>query len=144
MRIINAWLIIGIIGVCVFGSHFGIQYGRAMLGRKDMWWTPKAMALPLEQTRREFELFINNELLQSRIKQGTLLAIDPEGNAYPVVSENVTVRLNNWHKTKASFLHIAVFTALLLGISLTSLIVGAIQYLENSKALANKPDAGDA
>ncbi|MBN1907699.1 MAG: hypothetical protein JW927_21660 [Deltaproteobacteria bacterium] len=143
MRRINAWLIIGIIGVCVFGYNFGIQYGRAMFGPKDMWWTPKAMALPLEQTSQEFELFVNDELLQSRIKQGTLLAIDREGKTYPVVSEDVSVRLNNWHKIKASFLHSAAFTALLLGISLMSLIIGAIQCFGN-KMFVNKPDAGDA
>lgn len=140
MRKINAWLIIGIIGVCVFGSHFGIQYGRAMLGRKDIWWTPKTMALPLEQTRQKFELFVNDELLQNRIKQGTLLVINQEGKTSPVVSDYVKVRVNNWDKTRASFLHTTIFTALLLGISLMSLIVGVIQYFGNK----NKPDAGDA
>jgi hypothetical protein len=89
-------------------------------------------------------VFVNDELLQSRIERGALLAIDPEGKTYPVVSKDVAVRLNNWHKTKASFLHAAVFSALLLGLSLMSLVVGAIQCFGNNKALANKPDAGDA
>ncbi len=52
----------------------------------------------------------------------------------PVVSDGIMVRLNNWHKTKASFLHTAVYMALLLGASLMSLVIGIVQMLVGKNA----------
>jgi hypothetical protein len=143
MRKLNPWLIIGIIGVSVFGSQFGIHYGRAVWGRSDIWWTPKSMALPFNDTRRQFEIFLNDELLQNHLERGSLSATDLKGQPYHVVSDDITVRLNNWHKIKASRLHSAVFMALLLGISLMSLIVGMTQFFAGNKDNAKYLNAGD-
>ena len=52
----------------------------------------------------------------------------------PVVTGDIVVRLNNWHKTKASFLHTAAYMALLLGASLMSLVIGIVQMLVGKNA----------
>lgn len=131
---INAWLIFGIIGVSLFGSQFGIYYYRAVWGDAEIWWTPKAMALPLRDTRNEFELFFKDELLQEHLKRGALSATDQNGQPMPVVADDIAVRLNNWHKTRASFLHTAVYLALFLGAALMSLVFGIAQMLAGKKA----------
>jgi hypothetical protein len=135
MHKINGFLITGIIGVAVIGSHFGVQYGRAVWGSNDRWWTPKSMALTLSETRHNFELFVRGELLQNHLKKGTLSAIDSQGESYRLVPEDIQVRLNNWHKVKSSMLHSAVLAAFLLGISVMSLAVGVIQLVVEKKNL---------
>ena len=97
----NAWLLIGIIGISLFGSQFGIRYGRAVWGDPYIWWTPKTMALALNDTRQDFEIFLNDELLQNHLERGSLSAADLKGQSSRVVSDDITVRLNNWHKSKA-------------------------------------------
>lgn len=134
---INAWLIFGIIGISLFGSQFGIYYYRAVWGNAEMWWTPKTMELTLNDTRNEFEIFLNDELLQDHLKRGSLSAIGSNRKPVQVVSDDIGVRLNNWHKTRASFLHTAVYMALLLGASLMSLVIGIAQMLAGKTA--NKP-----
>ena len=144
MRKINGWLLIGIIGIAVFGSHLAIQYGQAVWGNSDMWWTPRSMALPLSETRQNFELFVRGELLQRHLDRGSLSAIDSQAGRYSFVPEDVEVRLYNWQKVKSSMLHIAVLAAFMLGISVMSLIVGIIQFVAKNKATANKANADNA
>jgi hypothetical protein len=139
MHKLNVWLLIGIIGVSLFGSYFGIYYGRAVGGSTDIWWTPKALALPLNDTRNEFEIFLKDELLQDHLERGSLLTTDLNGQSSRVVSNDIVVRLNNWHKTRASLLHSAVFTALLLGVSLMSLVVGVTARIAGNRDTANQP-----
>jgi len=124
---INALLLIGIIGVSVFASHFALSYGRAVLGDRDMWWTPRSMAMPLPETRDDLHLFLDGEPLRDHLRRGALTARDPQGRSYRVVAEDIAVRLNNWHEVKASFLHAAVYSALLLGASAACLVLGLIQ-----------------
>jgi hypothetical protein len=124
---VNALLVIGITGTIVLGFHFGVQYGRAMWGNRSIWWTPKVMAVSLDETRQYFELFLSNELLQDHLKRRSLSATERNGKTYQVVPEDIKIRLNNWYKVKASFLNSAVFSAFMLGISVTCLILGLAQ-----------------
>lgn len=142
MRKTNGFLIVGIIGVSVLGSHFGIEYGRAVWGNNNMWWTPKSMALPLFKTRKNFELFISGELLQDHLDRRSLSATDAKGERYDLVPDDIYVRLNNWQKVKSSMLHTAVWIAFMLGISVMSLIVGVKQFISEDKTTANKTDTG--
>lgn len=129
----NALLLIGIIGMAVIGSHFGVTYGRAVWGNKDIWWTPMSLALPLEDTSQDFRLFIGGEPLLEHVERGTLTARDANGQPYQVSSEDIRVRLNNWLDVKADFLHSAVFSGILLGISLTCLILGLAEFIRSPK-----------
>jgi len=144
MQRLNGWLLIGIIGVCVFGSQFGIQYGRAVLGRADIWWTPRSMALALDETDGAFELIIRDARLQQRVADGSLQVVGPDGRAVAVEAGDIAVRLNNWPVARGTFLHAAVFTALMLGVSLTALVAGVIQVVNRRKEGPGQPaaDAG--
>lgn len=142
MRRFNAWLLAGIIGVSLFGSQFGVYYGRAVWGSTDIYWTPKTMALPVNDTRQEFELFLNDELLQDHLERGSLSATDLNGQSSRVVPDDIVVRLNNWQKTKVSLLHGAVFMALLLGVSLMSVLLGVTQMIAGNNDTASQPSEG--
>lgn len=131
---LNAWLILGIIGITLFGSQFGSYYYRAVFSDTEIWWTPKTMALPFMGTKNEFEFFVNDELLQDHLKRESLSVTDLNGNYITVLPDDIVVRINNWQKTKTSFLHTAVYMALFLGVSLMSLIIGVMQILTGKTA----------
>jgi hypothetical protein len=130
---INALIVIGIIGTAIFGANFAAKYTQANWGNKDIWWTPMSMALPLNETQQEFELYIKGELLQKHLEAGALSVADKTGKSLLVGSDDIKIRLNNWNKMKSSMLNSAAISAFSLGISLAVLILGVVQYVANKE-----------
>lgn len=126
----NLLLLIGIIGTATFGFMFVADYAQELWGNKDIWWTPLSMALPLDKTTKQFEMFVKDETLQNHLQRGSLSFVDKRGQSHTVVSGDVKVRLNNWNKIKASILHRSVFMAFLAGSSVTFLILGMLLLLK--------------
>jgi hypothetical protein len=119
-------LLVGLLGTVVFGTQFGAEYGGVIWGNQSIWWTPQELAVPLSATTNEFELYINGELLQKQLERGSLTTADTTGTTHQVVTDDIKVRLNNWHTIKASKLHSVVFTAFALGMSLSCLALGLV------------------
>lgn len=128
-RKFNELLIIGLTGTVFFGSFFAGEYLEVTKGNKDMWWTPMNMALSLDQSRTEFELYIQNEMLQKHIEKGTLLVAGEKGTPTKVTAGDVKIRLNNWPKVKVEKLNYCVMTVFFLGASLALLVVGLIRFI---------------
>ena len=126
---LNALLIIGIIGSFTCGGNLAVQLFRAFGENQDIWWTARTMPLTIDETEESFELSISGKTIQKHVSEGTLLAADTEGNQRPVVSGDISVRLNNWNKVRASILTNALYSAVLFGASITMLIVGLIPVL---------------
>jgi len=126
---LNALLIIGIIGVFTIGINFVIQIYRVFGSNQDIWWTATTMPLTIDKTKESFELSINGKTIQKHLADGTLLALNDEGNQQSVVSGDISVRLNNWNKVKASILINALFSGVLFGAGITMFIIGLIQLL---------------
>ena len=126
---LNPFLLIGMIGVFTCGSQFAAKYIQAIWGNDGIWWTPIQMALPLEETKNDFAIFISGEPLRKYIDQGTLSATDNSGKPYQVASGDIKVRINNWNKTKASLLHWAVYLALAFGSCVTFFGIGLAQWI---------------
>ena len=135
---INELLLVGIIGTLISGSLFAAQYGKAIRGNRDIWWTPMSSALPLQETTGTFEMYLSRELLQSHMERGSLSAVDKSGRPYRVAAGDIKVRLNNWNKIQASLLHGAVFSAFALGGSLAFLILGIAKQIEERKKDSEK------
>lgn len=134
-RRVNPLLLIGLTGVSISGALFGMDYGRAIGGDPNIWWTPKELALPLEQTAGHFQILVDGEPLADHLARNSLTALGPEGLAYFVTPEMVRVRLNNWPEMQGSLFHYAVYSALGLGASLACLIIGLIEFFrEPSRA----------
>lgn len=132
-RKMNGLLIIGITATVFFGSFFAGEYLSATRGSQDIWWTPMSMALTLDQSRPEFELYIHKDSLQKRIENGTLLMVDDQGKSSKVAANDIKVRLNNWHKVKAEKLQYAIVTAFFLGASIVLLVMGLMRYFTDNK-----------
>ena len=132
-RQLNPFLMIGMIGIFTCGSQFAVKYIQAVWGDQNIWWTPMQIALPLDQTKNDFAMFISGEPLQKHIDRGTLFAKDTAGKPYKVVTADIKVRINNWYKTKASLLHWSVYLALALGSCLTFFGIGLAQWIVQRK-----------
>ena len=141
-RNINPVLLVGIIGVCVLGPLFAAQFGRAVWGNRDIWWTPKTLALSLDETQADFQVFVSDAPLQDLVAQGALTTTDSSGKRHQVVAQEISVRLNNWHKVKATFLYSAIFSAFMLGLAVTCLMLGLVQVFAERKKACQPEDAG--
>ncbi|MBW2097634.1 MAG: hypothetical protein JRG77_02260 [Deltaproteobacteria bacterium] len=130
---INPLVLIGLIGMLTIGTNFSTQLYRAFWGNQDIWWTVRTMQLPIEDSKNNFKLFISGKLLQKHLADGSLFALDRNGEQYRVVSKDVTIRLNNWNKVKSSILTNALISGVLFGIVITVLVIGLIQVFGQKK-----------
>ncbi|MBK1722911.1 hypothetical protein [Thiocystis violacea] len=143
-RKINAVLLVGLIGTPIAGSLFGIDYGRAIWGDDQIWWTPKESALSIDQTRASFRIYLEDEPLDDHLARSSLTALGQDGMAYFVTPDLIKVRLNNWDRTKASLLHTAVYSAFALGASLACLVLGLIQFFAEPAVPQRRVAGGQA
>ncbi len=95
------------------------------------------MPLPIEKTGEHFQIFIGGKPLQDHLDGKTFFAADGDLVPYPVVSKDVTVRMNNWLAVKARILTKTTFTGFAFGVNLTLMIVGLVQ-----TCLQRKKDTG--
>ena len=132
-KAIKSLLLIGLIGCFIIGTSFIINIHHAFWGPKNIWWTSPAMKLPIEKTNNYFELFIGGKNLQKHLSEKTLIAVDENGIKYPVVSKDISVRLNNWYKIKSDILTRVIFSGIAFGVAIILLIIGLMQIIIQKK-----------
>ncbi len=133
MKKMNALLVIGLIGILTIGVNFGVQSKRAFSGDPGIWWTAKTMPLSFEETQKAFELFIDGRLLQRHLADGTLMIARSDGEHHRLEPGDIAVRINNWHKVRASILAQALPSCFLFGVSLTMLVLGLAQIVARKR-----------
>jgi hypothetical protein len=136
---LNLFLSIGILGLFIFGSYLISDVYEVFYGNKNIWWTPKQMILPLDQTRDRFEIWINDQLFQKRLEDGSLSAVGADGNQYRVVSKDIGVRFNNWDSRQVEILKFALVRALITGTCFGFLLAGIIQLFQDRKTRSRLP-----
>jgi hypothetical protein len=133
-RKINSLVWVGLLGTFIIGSSLFTDVYRAFRAEQNIWWTPQTMRLTPEETRDHIELYIGGKLLQKHLSDGTLFSVDKNGEQYRLVSKDVSARMNNWNKMKASLLANTTASGFLFGVSLTLLITGLIQVFQKKNA----------
>jgi hypothetical protein len=131
---LNLYLSIGILGCFVFGSFLIGDIYEAFYSNQSIWWTHQEMKLPLDKTKDCFEIWINGQLLQTRLEDGSLYAIGADGNQYRVVSKDIGVRVNNWNSRQAEILKFALVRALITGACLGFIFTGIVQFFQERKS----------
>lgn len=126
-------LLSGFIGICTSGSGLAVQLYQAFGGNQGIWWTATTMPLMIDETEDSFELFIDGKRLQDHLAEGTLAVQRDRGDPARIATSDISVRLNNWSKVRASFLMHALLPAALCSASLTLLIIGLVQILSRDK-----------
>ena len=136
---LNGFLLIGIIGLAVFGTQLITNLISAFAANKNIWWTPKTMQLTLEESKNNFEIFIMGEPLQKHFNNGSLCIIDADGKQYHLFAKDIGVRLNNWKSHQVSILKNALINSFVTGIGVTCLIIGLWKLrFKKEKPLENK------
>ena len=133
-RRINGLTIIGIVMVCVFLGHLLTK----LLERGDIWWTPKELALSLEESKDRVRVYLRGEPIEDRLRDGSLYIEDGEGRR-EVTQADVGIRLNNWDRQRASLYGGAIIDAAALTAGLMFLIFGAL-VLPAMQRKENTPD----
>ena len=127
---LNAFLIIGMVGLLVMGSVLAVQLYRAFGGGdEEIWWTARHRPLELEQGRGSFELLILNKPITQHVAEGSLYVVTDETSYGPLHAGDMAVRLNGWPKAQASILAYALLPCFLCGASVAFLLVGLLQAL---------------
>ncbi|MCI5208760.1 MAG: hypothetical protein D3910_08190 [Candidatus Electrothrix sp. ATG2] len=132
-KFINPLLLIGMIGVFTAGSSLVADLMQVFYGEQGIYWTHKDTPLPLEKTENDFQLLIGGKRLKDHLGGKTFFAADDELVPYPVVAQDVTVRVNNWPSVKARILTKTTFTGFAFGVNLTLMIVGLVQVILQRK-----------
>jgi len=91
------------------------------------------MRLAIDETWNNFELYIGGEPLQKHLSEGTLFFMGKNGEQYRIASKDISVRLNNWDRIKASILTNATMNSFVFGMAVTLLMIGLIQAFSQKK-----------
>ncbi len=130
---INTLLWIGIFGTLVVSTSLFTDMHQAFWGDHGIWWTHQSMKLPIEETKDHFELYIGGDPLWKHLSNGTLFSVYKNGKQYSVVAKDVTVRLNNREKVRASILERTTVSGFAFGVAITLLVIGLIQFFQQKK-----------
>jgi hypothetical protein len=91
----------------------------------DIWWTPAALAVPINESHDRVRVYIREEPLEN-ILSGTRLLVAGESGAAPVGPMEVTMRFNNRDRVRAERLPMALATGLGIGVALMLLLTGIV------------------
>lgn len=88
----------------IFGGVFflmsALQLVRFFNQPADIWWTAKALALPLADTSDRVEVYVRGVALQNHVKAGRVQLLTDKG-ATPVMESDMRLRFNNWDRIRA-------------------------------------------
>lgn len=88
----------------IFGGVFflmsALQIVRFLNQPADIWWTPKALGLPLADTSDRVEVYVRDVALQEHVKAGRVQLLTDTG-ATPVTESDMRLRFNNWDRIRA-------------------------------------------
>jgi hypothetical protein len=72
----------------------------ALSTRRDIWWTPSTMLVPLTESRDRVEIYVRGKPLGAVLEAGQLRITDEAGGSVLATSE-VGLRFNNWDRVRA-------------------------------------------
>jgi hypothetical protein len=98
---VNELLWIGLTGMLIIGTSFAVDVYRAVWGDHTIWWTHQSIVCRLKKPRIILRFTSEETSAKAPVRKNLFFA-DKRAKQFPVVSGTLTVRLNNWEKTKAS------------------------------------------
>ena len=91
----------------------------------DIWWTPKALSVPLADASDRVEVYVRDASLQDQIGAGRIQLVTDAGAAV-VVGSDIRLRFNNWDRVRAQRLPILIGAAFCAGASSVLLLLGIL------------------
>lgn len=110
-------------GVFVFTSGFGLV--RQLTAPDDVWWTPEAMAEPLDACGDRIRVSVGGTPLDELVQAGRVVVTSTAGTT-PVAPADIRVRFDNQDRVRVGQLPTLLASAFTLGMALTFVLVGAV------------------
>lgn len=115
----------------IFGGVFfltsAVKFVQYFSQPADIWWTPKALAVPLVESSDRVEIYVRDVGLVEQIK-GDRLRVLGDGGATPVTKSDVRLRFNNWDRIRAQRMGSLLGAAVALGASAVFLLFGILDW----------------
>ena len=115
--------------VLVFGGSFFLvsclQLVRFYAQRDDIWWTPIASPLSLEQSRERVEVYVRGVPLQKALESGRLQLVGDSGPT-SITASDIGIRLNNNDRVRVERLPLVVMSAAGAGFTGLVLLMGLL------------------
>jgi hypothetical protein len=93
--------------------------------RADIWWTPRAMSIPLEAAQHRVRVYVRGSELENLVARDRLL-LQTDAGTRVVRREDVGLRFNNWDRVRAERIPALLVSALTAGAGGALLLVGLI------------------
>ena len=122
------WLVFGIVILAIPGSHLL----RFFTQRADIWWTPRALSVPLAESADRVEIYVQGRSLQEQLGARRLQLVTDRGPS-PLDVADVTLRFNNRDRVRAGQIP---------GLLIAALVSGAAGVFVVLSALGKWPPAG--
>ncbi len=98
----------------------------AFLTPAENWWTPRSLALDLEESRDRVRVLIAGTPLAQHLEAGTLKVAAEGESPRPVTADEIRFRFNNWDRVRAENYYRAIFTAVYTTAGAAALLVGLL------------------
>ena len=105
--------------------------------RSDIWWTPRAMMVPLAESANRVEIYARGRLLTALVEAGQIQMAE-NGRTSVLTPGEVGVRFNNWDRVRAARLPLLLVNA--AGCAVTALMF----FLVVTGRLAYRGEKGEA
>jgi hypothetical protein len=96
---------------------------RELSRRRDIWWTPFSMLVPLADSKDRVQVFVRREPLPALIQAGQL-RMEDNGRSSVLATSDIGFRFNNWDRVRGERLGLLLVCAAMCGVTaLTFLLV---------------------
>jgi hypothetical protein len=105
----------------------------------DIWWTPKAMALSLAQSRDRVEIYARGKSLGALLSARQLAITDAAGSS-ALGADEIGLRFNNWDRVRAARIPLLMAYAAAIGAGAVLFLVvasGRLAYKAEEKPVAS-------
>jgi hypothetical protein len=124
------WLTFGIVILAIPASHVF----RFFTQRSDIWWTPKALAVPLAESADRVEIYVQGQLLQEQLAAQRLQVLTERGSATLRVGD-VALRFNNRDRVRAEQVPLLLSAAFVIGVAGVFVVLGVLGMWPPTRAL---------
>jgi hypothetical protein len=93
--------------------------------RSDIWWTPRAMSVPLEAGHHRVTVYVRGNELDDLVAKGRL-RLQSDSGVSLVTRTDVGLRFNNWDRVRAERIPSLLISAMTVGGAAALLMVGII------------------
>jgi hypothetical protein len=124
------------ISLLVFGGMIFLLSALHLVGffvqPSDIWWTPKALSVPLANASDRVEIYVHDAALQEQIEAGRIQLVTDAGPT-SIAGPDVRLRFNNWDRVRARKIPILVGAAFCAGASSILLLLGILGRLPSKR-----------